>query len=49
LRREGEQLHIRHASLQGQTGKLPVVRHCAEIVSGQNAKEKRKDERKAMS
>ena len=49
LTRERESLYGQYKPLDEELSRLMAVRHCAEIVSGQNAKEKRKDERKAMS
>ena len=49
LTRERESLYGQYKPLDEELSRLMAVRHCAEIVSGQNVKEKRKDERKAMS
>ena len=48
LMRERESLYGQYKPMDEELSRLLAVKHCAEIVSGQNDKEKRKDERDAM-
>ncbi len=48
LTRERERLYGQYKPMDEELSRLMAVRHCAEIVSRQNEKEKCKDERETM-